>query len=310
MPIRQLTILLIGTLFLFLTTACSANSEAFVVPLKDISAVETEEMTVFEEDQEPFKLAIASILSIRQTHRMYYKFVNYLEEELGRPVEIVQKHTYSEIKSAFREGKIDAGIVCAYLAVIGNDAGIFKSIAMPIRNGEQVFTSYTIVKKDSDFESLADLEGHSFAFSDPLSYSGFLATNYEIAKAGYTKKEFFSNTYFTYSHDNTIFAVANGLVDGGATHSDIYHQLEREDNPFIDKIKIIEVGPYVGNSPFVVSPNLDEQLEKKIVDVISSMHLNERGQKALRRLNFDYFIEPNQQLYEPIHEMLVELGEF
>ncbi len=309
MSFRQLKLSIIFMVLLLTATACSQTEKQAVPLAKAVSAADTEEI-VFKGEEETFKLAVASILSIRETHRMYNKFAKYLEEEIGRPVEIVQKHTYSEIKKAFQRGEIDAGIVCAYLAVIGNDSGIFKSIAMPIRNGEQVFTSYTIVRKDSDFESLADLESHSFALSDPLSYSGFLVPKYEISKAGYRLNKFFSNTFFTYSHDNTIFAVANGLVDGGATHSDIYHQLERDNNPFIDKVKIIEEGPYVGNSPFVVSPNLDKELESKIIDVVLSMHLEEKGQWALRRLNIDNFVDPNQKLYEPIKEMLVELGEF
>ncbi len=294
--------------FLLFVSACS-HTEKKAVPLTSELSANNKFSSVVLEEQEPFKFAIASILSIRETHRIYHKFINYLEEELDRPVEIIQKQTYAEIKELFEQGEIDAGIVCSYLAVIGNQSGIFESIAMPVKNQEKVFTSYIIVRKDSEFETFVDLKSHSFAFSDPLSYSGFIVPNYELKKAGYELNGYFSNSYYTYSHDNTIIAVANGLVDGGATHSDIYQQLEAENNPLIQQIKIIGEGPYVGNSPIVVSSNIDKSVKGKLTNVVLAMHLNNKGQKALEKLNINYFIKPENKLYEPINQMLAELGD-
>lgn len=304
MPLRHLFTFL---LFLFLATACS-NSANLTVPL----AVEASASDVGAEDldnQEAFKFAIASIVSIKETHRTYHKFINYLEKELGRPVEIIQKQTYSDIKKAFERGEIDAGIVCTYLGVIGYEQELFEFVAMPVINNQKLFTSYIIVRKETEYESVADLKSRSFAFSDPLSYSGYFVPSYEISKAGYELGEYFSNFYYTYSHDNTILAVANGLVDGGATHSEVYKQLEAENNPIIEKLKIIGEGPYVGNFPIVVSLNLDQQLKENLENVVLSMHLTEEGQKALGKLNIDYFIEPEEELYSPVLEMLAELGE-
>ena len=313
MRFRNMKILFIAMMLLLTATACSDTEKSGIPLAKEVTAAatatNTEELLLIGDDEETFKIAIASILSIRETHRTYNKFLNYIERELGIPVEIVQKQTYSEIKRAFERGEVDAGIVCAYLAVLGNDAGIFESVAKPVRNEDEVFKSYIIVKKDADYQSLLDLKEKSFAFSDPLSYSGFLFPNYELRKSGYDVGNFFEKTYFTYSHDNTIVAVANGLVDGGATHSDVYKQLKQENDPVIDQIKIIGKGPYVGNSPLVVRPDIDSDVKEKLIDVVLSMHLNRRGKWALNKLNVDYFVEPKPELYEPVYGMLVDLGE-
>ncbi|OIJ10976.1 hypothetical protein BKP35_12895 [Anaerobacillus arseniciselenatis] len=311
MRFRNMKILFIAMMLLLTATACSDTEKSGIPLAKEVAAAatNTEELLLIDDDEETFKIAIASILSIRETHRTYNKFLNYIERELGMPVEIVQKQTYSEIKRAFERGEVDAGIVCAYLAVLGNDAGIFESVAKPIRNDDEVFKSYIIVKKDADYQSLLDLKDKSFAFSDPLSYSGFLFPNYELRKSGYDVGNFFEKTYFTYSHDNTIVAVANGLVDGGSTHSDVYKQLKQENDPIIDEIKIIGKGPDVGNSPLVVRPDMDEEIKERLVDVVLSMHESNYGNRALKKLNVDHFIKPAPNLYEPINEMLVELGE-
>lgn len=296
-------------LCIFVLSACSTNTQKLIVPLTSEVSGYYDSSFLVKDDEEPFKFAIASIMSIRETHRIYNKFLNYLEEELGRPVELVQKQTYLEIQKAFELGEVDAGIVCAYLGVLGNNLGIFERIAMPIRNNDKDFTSYIIVRKDSQFETFTDLKFHSFAFSDPLSYSGFMFPKYYLNKEGFEMSEYFSNTYYTYSHDNTIFAVANGLVDGGATHSNIYKLLQLENNPVIDEIKIIEEGFFVGNSPIVVNPELDLAEKGKLTEIVLKMHLNNKGRKALEKLSINLFIEPEVELYEPINKMLIELGE-
>jgi phosphonate transport system substrate-binding protein len=297
----------IGCLALIISACSFKNSDTFIA-LTELASSQTS-VEASSDDQEPLKFAIVSILSISETHRTYDKFSKYLEEQLGRPVEIIQKQTYSEVKELFEQNKIDAGIVCAYLAVVGRQDGFLKKIAMPVINGEKQFTSYIITQKDSDISSIKDLHRKKFAYSDPLSYSGYLVTKYNIFKDGFDFDGYFSHAYFTYSHDNTILAVANGLVDGGATHSVVYDQLSKEKNPLIENLKIIGEGEFVGHSPVVINPTIDPELEKKLTDIFLTMHLNDKGKLALLNLNFDYFDMPQRELFEPIIKMLDELGE-
>lgn len=303
---KPLNIILVAIFIIIFTTSCSNQDIESAISLKVAAEAETEVEVV---ENETFKFAIVSIHSIRETHRMYDEFINYLESELGRSVEIIQKQTYSEVKEMFEKGEIDAGIVCAYLAVVGTEEGILNKLSMPIVSQEKTFTSYIITQKNSDIEQFNDLNGRSFAFSDPLSYSGYFYTKYDLQKASHSINTFFSETYFTYSHDNTILAVANGLVDAGATHSSVYELLKKNNDPILNNIKVIAEGPYVGNSPIVVNPNIDGALKEKLKDVIQGMHLNDRGQKALKKLDFDRFAEPEAELFQPIIEMMVELGE-
>lgn len=295
------------------TTACSKQEIGTGISLKVAAESESDDKSKSEirEDvveDDTLNFAIVSIHSIRETHRMYNKFINYLESELGMQVEIIQKQTYSEVKEMFENGELDAGIVCAYLSVIGIEEGILEKISMPIVNGEKTFTSYIITQKDSDIEEFNDLQGQSFAFSDPLSYSGHFVTRYDLEKENNDINTFFSKTYFTYSHDNTIFAVANGLVDAGATHSLVYHQLQEKNDPILNNIKVISEGPYVGNTPIVVNPNINKNLKNKLKGVIQEMHLNESGQQALKQLDIDRFVDPEPELFQPIIEMISELG--
>ncbi|OIJ18289.1 hypothetical protein BKP45_11950 [Anaerobacillus alkalidiazotrophicus] len=293
-------------IIVILMTSCSMSENKTFVQLTN-TPLSDKSVSVGSLEEEPIRFGVVSIMSIRETHRLYYNFKKYLEEQLGRPIEIIQTQTYSEMKELFERNEIDAGIVCSYLAVIGSRDEILKKIAMPVINGEKKFTSYIITQKNSEINSLEDLYNKSFAFSDPLSYSGYLVTKYDIMKGKNDFNKYFSNTYFTYSHDNTIIAVSNGLVDAGATHSSIFEKLKSGNNPIVDNIIIIGEGEYVGQSPIVVNPNIDDEFIKQLTDVVLNMHLNEKGKVALNKLSFDYFDLPEKELYEPITQILEEI---
>ncbi|MCT8137418.1 phosphate/phosphite/phosphonate ABC transporter substrate-binding protein [Anaerobacillus sp. CMMVII] len=306
--IKLIFIIVIFGFLISISIACSVKAPETVIALTEASLVDSEDESL-NHDEETLKFAIVSILSIRETHRTFHKFAQYLEEELGRPVEIIQKQTYTEVKELFERDEIDAGIVCAYLSVVGRREGIIKKIAMPVIDGEKQFTSYIITKNNSSINSMEDLYGKNFAYSDSLSYSGYLVAKYNIVQGGFDFNSYFSNAYYTYSHDNTILAVANGLVDAGATHSVVFDKLKKENNPIIAEIKIIAEGELVGHSPVVINPNIDPDLEIKLREVILSMHKDEKGRKALEKLGYDYFDVPDKDLFKPIIKMLKDLGD-
>ncbi len=259
------------------------------------------------QEKPPLRFAIASILSLKESQLTYYKLVKYLEMKLNYPIEIVQKQTYNEVKKMFEDGNVDIGLVCAYLSYLGENDHVLTNVAIPVVDGSNKFTSYIITQKDSQISSLKDLRGHTFAFTDPFSYSGYIAAKHQIKKEGQGFKRFFSKTYYTYSHDNSIFSVANGLVDGAAVHSMVYDNLVKVDDELVKNTKVITEGVLVGNPPIVVHTDLDKQIAQNIKSILLGMHNDPEGMKVLEELNIDSFDLPNEELYEPITAILKEI---
>jgi len=82
------------------------------------------------------------------------------------------------------------------------------------RDGRAVYWSAFIVLRDSEYETLEDLEGASWGFPYPGSSSGFLFPSATLTKAGVTPGE----QVETGGHSNTVLAVANGSVDFGTVY--------------------------------------------------------------------------------------------
>lgn len=80
-----------------------------------------------------------------------------------------------------------------------------------IRFGYPVYWAEYIVARDSEFQTLADLEGATWGFGDQGSTSGYMVPFVELTEAGITPGE----QVQTGGHNQTVTAVYNGEVDFG-----------------------------------------------------------------------------------------------
>lgn len=80
-----------------------------------------------------------------------------------------------------------------------------------IRFGYPVYWAEYIVARDSEFQTLADLEGATWGYGDQGSTSGYMVPAVELAEAGITPGE----QVQTGGHNQTVTAVYNGEVDFG-----------------------------------------------------------------------------------------------
>ncbi|HSL44815.1 MAG TPA: phosphate/phosphite/phosphonate ABC transporter substrate-binding protein [Anaerolineales bacterium] len=80
-----------------------------------------------------------------------------------------------------------------------------------VRFGYPVYWTEYIVARDSEFQTLEDLEGATWGYGDQGSTSGYMVPAVELAAAGVTPGE----QVQTGGHNQTVTAVYNGEVDFG-----------------------------------------------------------------------------------------------
>lgn len=251
----------------------------------------------------PIRVAVAGVISPRATFDAYAGLLDYLAIKLERPVELLQRATYAETNELIRSGEAALGFVCSGGYVEGHRDFGLELLVVPEVRGQTTYYSYVIVPKDSTAESLSDLRGRRFAFSDPLSNSGHLAVVWRLLELGESPTSFFSSTHFTYSHDNSIRAVADRLVEGAAVDSLVYDQLVGHDATIGARTRVVEkAGPYA-ISPVVVHPALDAGLKAELRTVLLNMASDPAGRKALTPLVIDRFVAPEEAAYDSIRVM-------
>jgi phosphonate transport system substrate-binding protein len=92
-----------------------------------------------------------------------------------------------------------------------------------------------------------------FAFTDPDSNTGAMVPRFWLAQLGETPESFFSKTIFTYSHDNSILAVAKGLVDAAAVDGHQWEYFERFNPGYTSKTRVIRKSQPFGSPPLVAA---------------------------------------------------------
>lgn len=279
----------------------------------DIDFSRREDPTATKSPADPMpgvvRLAIASVVSPLPTSDLYGDFARYLAGELHREVELVQGKTYSETNDLVKSGDVTLALVCTNPYLEGKEDFGMELLAAPVVDGQTVYYSLLITSADDGAASLADLRGATFAFSDPLSNTGRLAPLYQLAQIGETPETFFDRTIFTYAHDSSIRAVADGIVDAAAVDSLVFEQMRKTDPDIIAKLKVVDRwGPF-GIGPFVVNPALDPSLKAQLRDVLLGMDKDPEGKLILDGLGIDRLVVPDDSIYDSVREMRTFLRE-
>jgi len=282
-------------------SACSSNETLPNVQLSRIPAQKLS--TPYQVGDQVLRVAVAPVNSPRETLTLYQGLVTYLGQRLGRPAELLQGKTYAEINDLVRSGDVTLALVCTNAYLEGQADFGMEALVVPQVEGKTVYYSYLIVPQDSLVNSLEGLAGRTFAFSDPLSNSGRLVVVYRLQQMGERPETFFQRHIFTYSHDNSIKAVAQKLVDGAAVDSLVYDDLAIRQPELVARTRIItRWGPY-GINPLVVHPRLDSALKARLRELLLTMPQDPEGQAVLAKLRVDRFVLPDETSYDSIRVM-------
>lgn len=285
---------------------CSDGGEPVTVDFS--RTVDIHETQPHEDDAPKLRVAVAAMISPKATFSYYQRILEFIGASLGREVQMIQRKTYAEINELLARGEIDLAFICSGPFATGSNRYGFHALATPVVRGEPYYRSYLLVGADSPFQRLQDLQGETFAFTDPDSNTGTLVPTFWLQQSGHHPETFFTRTIYTYSHDNSILAVARGLVDGAAVDGHIWEYYAVVDPQHTSQTRVIRKSRPFGNPPVVASSRLSPSLRKTVIDLLLSMHERPEGREILEELMIDRFVEPRDEWYEPIKEMARSLA--
>jgi phosphonate transport system substrate-binding protein len=259
-------------------------------------------------DQDPEKL-----------QRLYTKLADYLEAELGVPVEYQPVTDYTAAVTAFKVGDLD-------LVWFGGLTGVQARLqvegaqAIAQRDIDEQFHSVFIANTGSGIQELADiqdleqLKGHTFTFGSESSTSGRLMPQYFLQTAGVNPDEDFKGEVgFSGNHDATIKLVESGTYDAGALNEQVW--LSRLAEGAIDdsKVKVIWRTPPYYDYHWVVSPDVEERYgegftEKLQIALTSLDPAVPEEQEILDLFGAEAFIPTQNENYAQIEEVARQIG--
>ena len=233
----------------------------------------------------------------------------YLQRELRRPVAFVQRRSYREVSELLLAEKLDAAWICGFPYVRYRDR--MRLVAVPTWEGEPLYRSYVIVpSSDQQTNSIADLGGKIYAFSDPDSNSGWLVPNSQLFRLGKDAGSFFRKTFYTWGHRRVVDAVAVGLAQGGSVDGYVWETLRLHHPELTQQTRVAHRSMKYGFPPFVTRAQLPAADFKQLQDVLVAMKGNPSGKSLLGKLNLDGFQVAPENVFAGIAEnmRLLHLG--
>lgn len=255
----------------------------------------------------PLRVAVAAVISPEGTVQSYSPLLSYLEQKLERPVELVQRRTYLEVNDLIERGEVDVAFVCTSAYVEGHDTFGMELLVAPQVNGKTTYNSLLIVPSSSSASTMSDLRGKVFAFTDPISLSGRVYPTYLVQELGETPEKFFARTFFTYSHDEAIRAVAKGIADGAAVDSLVYDFALARDPDLASKVRVIHKSPDFGIPPVVISPMTRPQVRADLQSLLIGMSTDPAASEALTSIGVEGFVVLDDSEYNGVRELLASV---
>jgi phosphonate transport system substrate-binding protein len=151
----------------------------------------------------------------------YDGFQNLLQEKLGVPVRLYPAADYAGVMQAMAAGQLDlAEFSPSAFAGAWLDCKCIEPAVVPLeKDGTVFYIAAMITRKDSGITSIEQMKGHSLAWADPNSASGYLIPSASLRASGIGLADgaYFSRTGFAGGHEQGIVAVLNRQYDACVT---------------------------------------------------------------------------------------------
>jgi phosphonate transport system substrate-binding protein len=222
----------------------------------------------------------------------YDEFQKLLSEHLGMPVKLFPAADYAGVMQGIAAGQLEAaefgasGFAGAWL-----DCKCVEPVVVPQeKDGSTYYYSVMVVRADSGIKTLADMKGHSLAWADPNSTSGYLIPSATLKTKGINLADgaYFSKTGFSGGHEQGVVAVLNkqydaavtwtsgqGEMSEGYTRGNLRSMVDRKMLKMPD-IRIIWQSGKIPNGPWAMRSALPDALKTSFTEFLLDLPKSHR----------------------------------
>jgi phosphonate transport system substrate-binding protein len=280
------------------------------------------------QDAEAFgngKLTVTVSPSVPQSdlRKQYSPVGDYLEDELDVETELNLEDNSSAVIQSLGAGTSNVAETGPFAAVLGSQSDNAEIVLQRQGYGSWTYASGIAVRRDSNIDELADLEGKRVAFADQLSTSGALFPLFAMKNEGGLDigalperqgagAEF--EALFTGAHTTSYEALAAETADAAAMGGFVEGlKSGASDDAWEETAEWLHRTDGLPRAPIVVSPELSDENQQKVVDALleapEDIYWGADGKEGTNDdLWFNAVREVDAQRYQLILDAANELG--
>jgi phosphonate transport system substrate-binding protein len=230
-------------------------------------------------------------------------------DKTGLVVEVSVATEYAGVIEALSTDPPSAHMasLATFSYIVASQRDVAEAELVGVRFGSPTYSGQIIARSDSDINSVADLEGKTFARPDPLSTSGWIIPSITMQAEGINPEEDLEEIVDAGGHGAVAAAVYNGDVDAGATYVDARGEIE-EDNPDVmEVLRVVAVSQDIPNDGVQFHPSISDEMRGQIVDAL--LEIAEENPDVIDdAYSWSGLVERDDTFYDPFRQVLQAAG--
>lgn len=222
----------------------------------------------------------------------------YLEEKVGKDVELVVTTDYSSMIEAASNGRLDLAYFGPLSYVLAKTKSNIEPFAALKKDGETTYKSVLIANNDSGVTSIEQASGKTVAFGDQASTSSHLIPKSMLAAKGLQPKKDYQEA-FVGSHDAVALAVQNNNAQVGGLSQPIFESLVERQVIDSNKVKVVAESQPFPQYPWTMRSDLNPELKSKIREAFVDL----KDEAVLKPFKADGFDAIEDQDYDVVRDL-------
>lgn len=206
---------------------------------------------------------------------IYQKIGKDIAAKVGCPVQIDITTSYTAEIEAMRAGKLEMAEFGPLGFVLAHKVADAQAVAIVAdANGNpSTYTASIVTWPGSGITSLAQVKGHSFAYSDPASTSGHLFPAYALKSVGIDPQNGVKALYAG-SHTASYETILNHKVDAGEMNSQTIEAAKLQHNYDPKNFVVLWRSKPIPLDPITVYGKLNAELKQKLTYTLQHLSLS------------------------------------
>ncbi len=245
-----------------------------------------------------YSFGVVPQFSSERISRTWEPVLELLEQETGLKFELTGSLDIPAFERSFTKGVYDFAYMNPYHAIVAHKHVGYDPI---IRDVGRSLYGIIVVKKDSPFNTIEDLNGKKVAFPAPNALGAALIPRAEFSR----KYNLDVKEMYVGSHSSVYLNVALGLAAAGGGVQKTFSQ---QPDKITSQLRVISKTQEVPPHPITVHKRVPADIQQAVSDAFIRIADTEAGAKLLRNIPMISAGKTNIQEYQSLNDM--QLDEF
>jgi len=244
------------------------------------------------DDGNSFSLGIIPQQSAKRIHSLWSPLIKYIEQQTNYPFYLHGSANIPTFEDSLFTGKFDLAYVNPRTFI---DASKHAGYLPLVREGKKKLKGIIVVSKDSEIQSLTDLNGLRFV-SPKNAFAASTLTRLNMHALGLT----FTNSFVS-THTQGYALVATGAVDAAGGVLRTFNSLEPE---LKNRLRILWTSAGVTPHAFIIHPRINSIVKQRILEAILNFKDTPEGVAFYSAMHMTPFIEAQDKDWNDVRQLM------